>query len=47
MPIELKVYIQTLHKTQDRNKISFSLDFNNKNTKKVFRSYWPLPVMIR
>ena len=33
--IKSKVFIQTLHKTQDSHKTSFSFDFNNKNTKKA------------
>ena len=36
MPIKSKVFIQTLQKSQDRHKISFAFEFNNKNTKKVF-----------
>ena len=35
MPIKSKVFIQTLQKSQDRHKISFAFEFNNKNTKKV------------
>ena len=37
IPIKSKVFNQTLHKSQDRHKNSFSFDFNNKNTKNVFR----------
>ena len=36
MPEKSKVLIQTLQKSQDRHKISFSFEFNNKNTQKVF-----------
>ena len=36
MPIESKVFIQTLQKSQARHKNRFSFEFNNKNTKKVF-----------
>ena len=36
MPIKSKVFIQTLQKSQNRNKIRFAFEFNNKNTKKVF-----------
>ena len=43
MPINKILFIQTLHNKQDRHKISFSFDFNNKNVKKVFRSYCPPP----
>ena len=43
MPIKSKVFIKALHKTQNRHKTSFSFDFNNKNIKKVFRSYHPPP----
>ena len=45
MPIKSKVFIQTLQKSQDRHKISFAIEFNNKNTKKVFGSNLrpPLP----
>ena len=35
MPIKSKVFIQTLQKSQDRHKISFAFEFNDKNTKKV------------
>ena len=35
MPIKLKVFIQTLQKSQDRHKISVAFEFNNKNIKKV------------
>ena len=38
MPIKLKVFIQTVQKLQDRHKISFSFEFNNKNTKKSLRN---------
>ena len=33
MPINLKVFIQTLQKSQDRHKISFAFEFNNKTPK--------------
>ena len=36
MPIKSKVFIQTLQKSQDRHKICFAFEFNNKNNKKVF-----------
>ena len=36
MPIKSKVFIQTLQKSQNRHKISFAFEINNKNTKKVF-----------
>ena len=41
MPIKLKVFIQTLQKSQDRHKISFSFQINNKNIKKVFGANLP------
>ena len=43
MPIKSKVFIQTLQKSQDRHKISFAFEFNNKNIKKVFRPNLPPP----
>ena len=36
MPIKSKVFIQIVQKSQNRHKISFAIEFNNKNTKKVF-----------
>ena len=36
MPIKSKVLIQIVQKSQNRHKISFAIEFNNKNTKKVF-----------
>ena len=33
-----------LHKSQDRHKINFSFDFNNKNTKKVIGENLPPPI---
>ena len=41
MPIKSKVFIQTLQKSQDRHKISFAFDINDKNTKKVFGANLP------
>ena len=35
MPIRLKVFIQTLQKSQDRHIISVAFEFKNKNIKKV------------
>ena len=43
MPIQSKVFIQTLQKSQDRHNSSFSFEFNNKNTKKVFGANLPPP----
>ena len=43
MAIKSKVFIQTLQKSQDRHKISFAFEFNNKNTKKVFGANLPPP----
>ena len=34
MPIKLKVFIQMLQKSQNRHKISFAFEFDNKNIKK-------------
>ena len=36
MPIKSKVFIQIVQKSQNRHEISFAIEFNNKNTKKVF-----------
>ena len=36
LPLKSKVFVQTLQKSQDRHKISFAFEINNKNTKKVF-----------
>ena len=36
--IRSKVFIQTFKKSQDRHNISFSFEFNNKNTKKSLRN---------
>ena len=47
MPIKSKVFIQTLQKSQDRHKISFAFEFNNKNTKKVFGANLPPPNTIK
>ena len=41
MPIKSKVFIQTLQNSQDRHKISFAFEFNDKNTKKVFGANLP------
>ena len=46
MPIKSKVFIQTLHKSQDRHKVSFAFEFNNRNTKKG-KSTPPPPNTIR
>ena len=35
MPIKSKVFIQTLQKSQDKHKISFAFEFNNKNIKNI------------
>ena len=35
--------MQMLQKWQDRHKISFAIEFNNKNTKKVFEANDPPP----
>ena len=35
MPIKSKVFIQTLQKSQDRQKISFAFEFNIENTKSL------------
>ena len=35
-----------LQKSQDRHKISFTFEFNNKNIKKVFRANLPPPIDI-
>ena len=43
MPIKSKVFIQTLQKLQDRHKISFAFEFNNKNTKKSSGQICPPP----
>ena len=43
MPLKSKVFIQTLQKSQERHKISFAFEFNNKNTKKVFGHICPRP----
>ena len=34
-----------LQKSQDRHKISFAVEFNNKNIKKVFGKNLPLPLI--
>ena len=47
MPIKSKVFIQKLQKSQDRHKIRFAFEFNNKNTKKVFGANLPPPNTIR
>ena len=47
MPIKSKVFIQTLQKSQDRHKISFAFEFNNKNIKKVFGQICPPPDTIQ
>ena len=47
MPIKSKVFIQTLQKSQDRHKISFAFEFNDKNAKKVFWANLPPPNTIR
>ena len=36
MPIKSKVFIQTLQKSQNMQKINFAFEFNNKNAKKVY-----------
>ena len=36
-----------LQKSQDRHKISFAFEFNNKNTKKVFGANLPPPNEIK
>ena len=41
MPIKSEVVIQILQKSQDRHKISFAFEFNNKNTKKFFGANLP------
>ena len=46
MPIKSEVFIQTLQKSQNRHKISFAFEFNNKNTKKVFRANLPPPIQL-
>ena len=43
MPINLKVFIQTLQKSQDMQKISFAFEFENKNIKKVYGANLPPP----
>ena len=43
MSIKLKVVIQTLQKSHDRHKISFTFEFNNKTIKKVFGANLPPP----
>ena len=35
MPMKSKVFIQTLQKSQDRQKISFAFEFNIENTKSL------------
>ena len=47
MHIKSEVFIQTLQKSQDRHKISFAFEFNNKNTKKVFGANLPPPNTIQ
>ena len=41
MPIKSKELIQMLQKSQDRHKISFAFEFDNKNIKKVFGQICP------
>ena len=41
MPIKSKVFIQTLQKSQDRHKIRFSFESDNKNITKVFGTNLP------
>ena len=43
MPIKLKVFIQALQKSQDRHKISFPFEFNNKNNKSLLGKSAPPP----
>ena len=43
IPIKSEVFIQTLHKLQDRHSMSFSFDLNNTNIKTVFRANLPHP----
>ena len=47
MPIKSKLFIQTLQKSQDRDKISFAFEFNNKSPKKVFGANLPPPNTIK
>ena len=46
MPIKLKIYIQTLQKSQDRPKISFAFEFNNKTSKKSLWQIFPPPIQL-
>ena len=47
MPIKLKVLIQMLQTSQNKHKISFAFEFNNKNIKKVFGANLPPPHTIK
>ena len=47
MPIKLKVFIQTLQKSQDRHKIGFAFEFNNKTSKKSLGQICPPPDTIK
>ena len=40
---KIKVFIQTLQKSQDRHKISLAFALKNKNTRKVFEANLPPP----
>ena len=43
MPIQSKVFIQTLQKSQDRHKISFDFESNNKKHQKSLWGNLPPP----
>ena len=47
MPIKSKVFMKTLQKSQNRHKISFAIELNNKNIKKFFGANLPPPNTIK